>query len=47
MVKVYFESSSHTELVAEFESEELYIKCFPILEKEAEKQNMVVTESIE
>jgi hypothetical protein len=47
MVKVYFESSSHAELVATFESEEIYLLCLPVLEKKAESQNMIVTESID
>jgi hypothetical protein len=47
MVKVYFESNSHAELVATFENEEIYIKCLPILEKEAKDQNQIITESIE
>lgn len=47
MVKVYFESGSHAELVAIFDSEELYIACLPTLEEEAKKNNMFVTESIE
>jgi hypothetical protein len=46
MVKVYYESSSHAELVATFETEELYNKCLPILEIDARKHRMVVTESI-
>ena len=47
MLKVYFESKAHAELVATFEEEELYIKCLPILEEEAKKQRMIVTESEE
>jgi hypothetical protein len=47
MINVYFESSIHAELVATFISEELYIECLPILQTEAEKQNCIVTESIE
>ena len=47
MIKVYFESGSHAELVATFNSEELYMACLPILEAEAKKSNMFVTESIE
>ena len=37
MVKVYFESSSHAELVAKFDNEETYNACLPMLEKEAER----------
>jgi len=47
MVKVFFESNSHAELVATFENESLYISCLPTLEIEAKKQNMIVTESAE
>lgn len=47
MVKVFFESGSHAELVATFNSEELYMACLPTLEAEAKKSNMFVTESIE
>ena len=47
MVKVYFESKFHAELVAIFDTEELYDLCFPSLEKEAKKHRMIVTESIE
>lgn len=46
LVKVYFESESHAELVATFETEELYITCLPALQKEALNQRMIVTESI-
>jgi len=44
MIKVYFESNSHAELVATFESEDLYIASLPALEKKAKKQGMIVTE---
>jgi hypothetical protein len=49
MVKVYFQSyvGSHSELVATFTSEKMYIQCLPILEAEAEKQSCYITESIE
>ena len=47
MVKVFFESGSHAELVATFNSEKLYMACLPTLEAEAKKSNMFVTESIE
>ena len=47
MVKVYFESSNHAELVAVFVNEETYSLCLDALEKEAKDNNMVVTESIE
>jgi len=44
MIKVYFESNSHAELVATFESEDLYIASLPALEKKAKEQGMIVTE---
>lgn len=49
MVKVYFQPyvGSHSELVATFTSEEMYIECLPVLEAEAEKQLCYITESIE
>lgn len=46
MIRVYFESSSHAELVATFETEELYMLCLPELEREAESMRMIVTESM-
>ena len=46
MVEVYAESKTHAELWATFEDEELYIRCLPILKKEAKKSGMVITESI-
>ena len=47
MIKVYFESGMHSEQVAEFIDEDLYMKCLPILEKEAKRHRMNVTESEE
>ena len=46
MIRVYFESSSYAELVATFETDELYMQCLPTLEKEAERMDMMVTESM-
>lgn len=47
MIKVYFETKGvlYAELVAVFQSDELYMKCLPALEKEAEYRRMFVTES--
>lgn len=47
MIKVYFESKGvlYAELVAVFQSDELYMKCLPALEEEAESRRMIVTES--
>lgn len=39
MVRVYFETAGYSELVAEFKSEEVYVACFPSLEKKAREQN--------
>ena len=47
MVRVYFESYLHAELVATFETEELYNQCLPMLEAEAKKQGMTVTETVD
>lgn len=47
MIRVYFESNAHAELVATFESEELYMACLPTLEKLASWQRMIVTETID
>ena len=47
MVTVFFESKSHAEQVAVFDTEELYMKCLPALVKEAADQGMIVTESID
>tara|TARA_R110000803_G_scaffold10308_6_gene31710 strand:- start:5595 stop:5897 length:303 start_codon:yes stop_codon:yes gene_type:complete len=47
MVKVYFESKHHADLVAEFDTEELYNLCRPSLVAEASKHRMIVTESID
>lgn len=47
MVKVYFESKVHAELVAIFDSEETYMLCLPTLEKAAKKARMIVTESVQ
>lgn len=47
MVKVYFESKNHAQLVAIFDTGELYNICLPSLEKEAKKHRMIVTESVE
>jgi len=46
MVKVFFESNGHADLVAVFETEELYMACLPILEYQAKENRMIVTESL-
>jgi hypothetical protein len=47
MIKVYFESQNHAELVAEFANEEIYARCIEALNKLAHENRMIVTESIE
>lgn len=47
MIKVYFESKNHAELVAIFDTETEYDVCFPALEKLAKQNRMIVTESVE
>jgi len=47
MIKVYFESNSHAELIATFESEEVYALCISALEKDAKSKGMILTESVE
>jgi hypothetical protein len=47
MVKAYFETNSHCELIAVFNNEETYLACLPSLEKLAKKHNFdKVTESV-
>jgi hypothetical protein len=48
-VRVYFESKRGiwAEEIATFENEEHYIACLPALERLAEQQNAIVTESVE
>ena len=46
MIKVYFESDTHSELVATFVDEELYLQCFDTLEAVAQEHRMKVTESL-
>ena len=47
-IVVYFENESpaYGEVVATFASDELYNACLPVLETEAKKMNMIVTESV-
>ena len=46
MINVYFESSTHAELAAQFDSDETYAICRPALIKQAREWRMVVTESV-
>jgi hypothetical protein len=47
MIKVYFQSltGGHSELVAVFQDDKLYIKCLLALMTEAEEQRCIVTET--
>ena len=47
MIKVYFSTNIHTELIATFESEEIYQKCVKVLEKYALELGMELIESID
>jgi hypothetical protein len=50
MVKVYFETKNggYCELVAIFDSEELYLICLPALEKQAKENGFdYISESID
>lgn len=47
MVKVYFESTCHAELVAKFVNEEVYAECIEALDRMAHANRMIVTESVE
>lgn len=47
MVKVYYDSKNHSELVAIFDNEETFVLCLPALELEADRHGMTVTESVE
>jgi hypothetical protein len=46
MIKVYFESNSHAELVAQFNNEGTYMACLDVLTQMADDHRMVVTESV-
>jgi hypothetical protein len=48
VITVFFENESpaHADIVAKFDSEELYMACLPSLEKMANSMNMFVSESV-
>jgi hypothetical protein len=46
MVEVFFGNLVYAELVATFETEEMFMLCLPTLKKEAERQGVEVFESI-
>lgn len=47
-VVVYFETPKalHAEVVAQFNSEELYMACLPTLEQIAKQDGLIVSESV-
>ena len=47
MIIVYFESKSHAEEVARYQTEQDYMAALPELEKRAAAANMIVTETLE
>jgi len=47
MIRVYFESNTHAELIAVFENEDIYLSCVPALENLAQERGVFLTESIE
>tara|TARA_Y100000033_G_C2705897_1_gene90925 strand:+ start:521 stop:676 length:156 start_codon:yes stop_codon:yes gene_type:complete len=47
MIKVYAESNNHAELWATFKTEEIYNLCYPLLVIVAERDGMIITESME
>jgi hypothetical protein len=47
LVKVYFEQGCYTELIATFQSEELYMLAVPALEAYAKENNLILTESVD
>ena len=47
MVKVYFETKTHAELIAIFDNEDAYMACIDALKLYAKKHRGFITESIE
>lgn len=46
-ITVHAESGRHSEVWAVFTDEEIYLACFPALEKLAKEHRMIITESVE
>lgn len=46
-IKVYFESRAHAEVIAYFDSSEIYNLCLPALEAAAQDARMIVTEAVQ
>ena len=47
MIKVYFESKGAAEVVAIFDTEELFTLCLPMLKDKASSERMILTESVD
>ena len=48
MITVYFETEGYAEKIAVFETESVYLACFPVLEKMALQNGFIrVTETVE
>ena len=46
MVTVYFEAKTGAHIVAQFDKDATYAACFPALERLAQSQGYIVTESL-
>ena len=46
MITVYFEAKAAAHIVAQFDSEETYMACFPALEQLASLKGYTITESV-
>ena len=46
MITVYFEANAGAHIVAQFNSEETYMACFPALEQLAMLKGYTITESV-
>ena len=47
LVKVYLENGSYAELIATFQSEELFMLAVPALEAYAKENNLILSESVD
>ena len=47
VITVYFEAKAGAHVVAQFDSEETYMACFPALEQLAMLKGYIITESVE
>jgi hypothetical protein len=46
MITVYFEANAGAHTVAQFDSEETYMACYPALEQLAMLKGYIITESV-